>query len=102
MFGREMIDILKSEGLDASGDRLRGAQRAGIFKPPPVKAIVEVWVFRKVNLRQFREYLLKKRPGIQPKHLKTLEEKRETKRTAQARWDNSIDRVEHQAAGVGN
>jgi len=90
----EILAALKREGLDASVERLRGARKAQIFRPRPIKNVVGFFEYRSCHLGQFRTYLNTIRTGCQPSHVNGPVKKRRERAERLAKNDAAIQQLE--------
>jgi len=103
MFAGDLMEKMRSEGLDCSRNRLYGATKAGVFKPVPVRASIGFYQYKPIHARQFRDYLTTRRVGPRASHMgltereqneERLRKLREEKAAKQKQWDEAIDQVE--------
>ena len=94
MYSREVLAILRREGLDVSRERLRGAREARALKPRPLTDIFGRYQYRRVHISQFRAYVNEIRTGPQPKHLDGPAKKRREKAERLQQNDAAIAQLE--------
>ena len=99
MYSREVLAILRREGLDVSRERLRGAREARALKPRPLTDIFGRYQYRRVHISQFRAYVNEIRTGPRAAHLgpggrEMAEMKREEKAAKLRQNDAAIGQLE--------